>query len=166
MTGGRRKVPPQSRLIAGESVRKDRDYHGANAPLELPPCPLWLPKSAKKHWSTLGPQLVAIGLLSVIDGDVFAIHCDNVTRYADVVEQLDELKNWHTTTPNGFEVQSVLLQIRNKLQDQIIKTAREFGLTPSARSSIRSVDAPQGDLFGDDAASRTADPFEPQHRVS
>lgn len=156
----RHKVPVQARVLAGESVRSDRASHGAAVPLELPPCPAWLPKSAKKHWHTLGPELVRVGLLSAMDGDVFAMHCDNVARYAEVCEKLEQITSWTAVTPNGFEVQSAWLQVRNRLQEMIIKTAREFGLTPSARSSIKQPGPAQGDLFGDPAAAD--DPFAPR----
>lgn len=156
----RYKVPVQARVLAGESVRSDRADHGAAVPLELPPCPSWLPKAAKKHWQTLGPELVRVGLLSALDGDVFAMHCDNVARYAEVCEKLDEINKWVASTPSGFEVQSAGFQIRNRLQEMIIKTAREFGLTPSARSSIKQPSPAQGDLFGNPAAAD--DPFAPR----
>ncbi|MFX7620743.1 P27 family phage terminase small subunit, partial [Acinetobacter baumannii] len=89
---------------------------------------------ARKHWDTLGPKLVQAGLLSVVDGDVFLLHCDNMAAYEEVQEKLQDINSWVATTPNKFEVQSAWLQIRNKLQELIIKTAREFGLTPAARS--------------------------------
>lgn len=160
----RPKTPPQARVLGGEHLRADRADHGAAVPLKLPPCPSWLKSSAKKHWEVLGAQMVAVGLLSALDGDVFALHCDNVTRYADVCAKLDDLDSWIATTPNGFEMQTAYVQIRNKLQEQIIKTAREFGLTPAARSSIRNHSPAQGDLFGQPTES--PDEFTTYERVS
>lgn len=156
----RHKVPVQARVLAGESVRSDRASHGAAVQLGMPPCPEWLPKDAKRRWHVLGPEMVRVGLLSILDGDVFAMHCDNVARYAEICKKLDEIDKWVASTPSGFEVQSAGFQIRNRLQEMIIKTAREFGLTPSARSSIKQPGPAQGDLFGDPAAAD--DPFAPR----
>ena len=153
---GRPPKPLQEKILSGSRVRDDRDSDAqeANAAVELgmPPCPRWVKGEAKKHWDTLGPILVQAGLISVVDGDVFSMHCDNVARYADVVEKLNTIEDWLATTPNGFEVQAGYVQIRNKLQEQVMKTAAEFGLTPKARSSVKINKQQQLDLLGADAA--------------
>lgn len=137
MSAGRPRKPTQQKVLEGGRVRDDRDTHGPEVPLNLPSPPVWLCKSGKKHWETLGTQLVALGLLSAIDGDIFALHCDNVAKYGELQEKLGDLAKWVQNTPNGFEMQSAWMQIRSRLQEQIIKTGREFGLTPSARSGMR-----------------------------
>lgn len=138
---GRPPKSLQEKYLSGSRVREDRDGESkvANASVDLgmPPCPTWIKGAAKKHWDVLGPKLVQAGLLSVVDGDVFGLHCDNMAAYGEAMERLKEVNDWVVTTPNKFEVQSAWLQIRNKLQEQIIKTAREFGLTPAARSSVK-----------------------------
>ena len=149
MPAGRPRKPAQQKILEGAALREDRDAPIINAPLELPACPAWMSKAAKKHWDTLGPQLLAIGLITAVDGDVFAIHCDAVAQHALVQEKMKTLNDWIDTTPNGYQVQSVLAQIRKALQDQIIKTAREFGMTPSGRSGLRVEPQKQPGLFGD-----------------
>ncbi|HHP4690905.1 TPA: P27 family phage terminase small subunit [Acinetobacter baumannii] len=156
---GRPRKSLQEKVLSGGRVREDRDEDAqvANAAVDLgmPPCPVWLNKKARKHWDTLGPKLVQAGLLSVVDGDVFLLHCDNMAAYEAVQEKLQDINSWVATTPNKFEVQSAWLQIRNKLQELIIKTAREFGLTPAARSSVKVNKQQQLDLLG--AAAATED---------
>ena len=161
---GRPPKPLQEKILSGSRVRDDRDSDAqeANAAVELgmPPCPRWVKGEAKKHWDTLGPILVQAGLISVVDGDVFSMHCDNVARYADVVEKLNTIEDWLATTPNGFEVQDGYVQIRNKLQEQVMKTAAEFGLTPKARSSVKINKQQQLDLLGGDASQKDEnDPY-------
>jgi P27 family predicted phage terminase small subunit len=90
-----------------------------------------------------------LGLLSIIDGDIFGSYVETATRYGEVCEKLDSIEACMATTPNGFEVQSVLFQLRNSLQKQMVALGREFGMTPAARSSIK-VNTEQGDLFGSD----------------
>ena len=161
---GRPPKPLQEKILSGSRVRDDRDSDAqeANAAVELgmPPCPRWVKGEAKKHWDTLGPILVQAGLISVVDGDVFSMHCDNVARYAEVVEKLDNIEDWLATTPNGFQVQAGYVQIRNKLQEQVMKTAAEFGLSPKARSSVKVNKQQQLDLLGADAALKDEnDPY-------
>lgn len=153
---GRPPKSLQEKHLSGSRIRSDRDEESkvANAAVDLgmPPCPVWLNKEAKKHWDTIGPVLVQAGLLSVVDGDVFGLHCDNVASYAKAMEKLQALDTWVEKTPNGFQVQSAWLQIRNKLQEQMIKTAREFGLTPASRSGVKVDKQQQLNLLGAEAA--------------
>ncbi|MHA3057755.1 P27 family phage terminase small subunit [Acinetobacter sp. ANC 4641] len=164
MTAGRPPKPLQEKMLSGSRIRTDRDADAqvANAAVDLgmPPCPGWIKGAAKKHWETLGPKLVQAGLLSVVDGDVFGLHCDNMAAYELVSEKLLKVDDWVSKTPNGFEVQAAWLQIRNKLQEMIIKTAREFGLTPAARSSVKVNKQQQLDLLGADAATKPDDEYE------
>lgn len=164
MTAGRPPKPLQEKMLSGSRIRTDRDADAqvANAAVDLgmPPCPGWIRGAAKKHWETLGPKLVQAGLLSVVDGDVFGLHCDNMAAYELVSEKLLKVDDWISKTPNGFEVQAAWLQIRNKLQEMIIKTAREFGLTPAARSSVKVNKQQQLDLLGADAATKHDDEYE------
>jgi len=161
---GRPPKPLQEKILSGSRVRNDRDEEAqvANAAVDLgmPPCPSWVKGAAKKHWDVLGPKLVQAGLLSVVDGDVFGLHCDNIAAYEQVCEKLKEFDDWIAKTPNGFVIQSAWLQIRNKLQELIIKTAREFGLTPAARSNVKINKQQQQDLFGAGQSTETDnDPY-------
>ncbi|MFZ0024362.1 P27 family phage terminase small subunit [Acinetobacter sp.] len=164
MTAGRPAKSLQEKILSGARIREDRDADAqvANAAVDLgmPPCPRWIKGAAKKHWDVLGPKLVQAGLLSVVDGDVFGLHCDNIAAYEQVSEKLEKIDDWISTTPNGFEVQAAWLQVRNKLQELIIKTAREFGLTPAARSSVKVDKAKQLSLLGaDQSTNADNDPY-------
>lgn len=154
MAGGRPTKPLQQKMLEGSRIRTDKgDTHGPAVDLELPPPPIWLSKDAKKHWDQLGAALLSVGLISAIDGDVFALHCSNIAKYGEVEQKLEDLAMWTQTTPNGFKMQSALLQIRNRLQELIVKTAREFGMTPASRSAMKVQKPEQGDLFGDNEFS-------------
>ena len=50
-------------------------------------------------------------------------------------------------------MQSVWLNIRNRLHDDILKLCKEFGMTPSSRSTLKTNTATgvQGSLFDEDA---------------
>ena len=147
----RPRKPTQLKVLQGSRVRGDREAakNAANPKLAIPPCPTWLDAKSRKQWDKIAPQLVALGLLSVIDGDLFGAYAETSARYGDVCSKLEDLNDWVSTTPNGFEVQAALVSIRNTLQKQLISLGREFGLSPAARSSIK-VDVAQGSLFGDD----------------
>lgn len=147
----RPRKPTQLKVLEGGRIRGDRDAlkFQAKPEITLPPCPEWLDAKARKIWHKVGPELVNLGLLSVIDGDIFASYTETAARYGEVCERLDTLEKCMAVTPNGFGVQSVLFQLRNTLQKQMVALGREFGMTPAARSSIK-VNTDQDDLFANE----------------
>lgn len=147
----RPRKPTQLKVLQGSRVRSDREAasNAAQPQIAVPPCPDWLDAKSRQQWDKIAPQLVALGLLSVIDGDLFGAYAETSARYGDVCSKLENINSWIGTTPNGFEVQTALVSIRNTLQKQLISLGREFGLSPAARSSIK-VDVSQPGLFGDD----------------
>lgn len=145
---GRKAAPAQSNVIKG-TFRSDRQTHGPQVEIAPPPCPKWLPTKAKKHWATLAAELTKVGLISLIDGDVFALHCDSMAKFQEVTEKLKNLDDMLEKTPNEYIVQSALFTIRSKLHEQIVKTAREFGLTPAGRSALKVSGQQQLPLGGD-----------------
>jgi len=135
---GRRAKPAQSKVIQG-NFRKDRDNHGAKVEIKAPPCPTWLPKQAKKYWKDIAPQLVDAGLIGVVDSAAFTAHCDSVGKFEEVTRKLKTIEDTIDKTPQGYQVQSALFTIRNKLWDQVLKSSSEFGLSPAARSKVKNV---------------------------
>ena len=142
---GRRPEPAQLKVLQG-NFRKDRHSHGAGEqrPVGLPECPKWLPRSAKKYWNELGPQLEKAGLISVMDQAAFAAHCDSYGKFEEITKKLKRVEDMIDETPQGYAVQHVFFQIRNKLWDQVMKSASEFGLSPAGASKVKA--PPQGQL--------------------
>lgn len=149
MARGRHSTPTQLKVIQG-NFRKDRHAHGPRVEIGAPKCPHWLPRSAKRYWAEIAPELEKVGLISVIDSAVFVAHCDSMGRYEDVTRKLKELDALIDKTPQGYQVQSALFTVRNKLWDQVLRSAQEFGLTPAARSKIKDAGQQQLPLGGED----------------
>jgi P27 family predicted phage terminase small subunit len=147
MARGRRAAPAQSKVIQGV-FRADRHTHGQKVEIRLPTCPKWLGKAAKEHWTTLGPILERAGLISIADADSFAGYCDSMAKFSEITERLQTIDDLMMPTPQGFMVQSVLFTIRNKLLEQVMKGGDKFGLSPAARSGIKSQPQQQLPLDG------------------
>lgn len=144
---GRRPEPTQAKILRG-NFRADRDGHGPAVEIKAPACPPWLPKQARKYWREIAPQLEQCGLLGAVDTAAFSAHCDAVGRFEEVTRQLKSLDSMLDSTPQGYLVQSVLFQIRNKLWDQVMRSSQEFGLSPAGRSKVRGVAQQQLPLGG------------------
>lgn len=143
---GRRPEPAQAKILKG-TFRKDRHQHGARVDQRAPKCPVWLPKHAKRYWREIVPHLEQAGLIALVDSAAFSAHCDSVGRFEEVTRKLQTLDDTVDKTPQGYEVQSALFTIRNKLWDQVMRSAQEFGLTPAGRSKVKD-SGQQGLPFG------------------
>ncbi|WP_127493090.1 P27 family phage terminase small subunit [Acinetobacter calcoaceticus] len=104
---------------------------------KAPPKPAGLSKIANQVWDELGPELVKVGLLTVVDGAAFTLLCRNIADYESVLEKLKTVDDFVDLTPNKYKVQSVWFTIRNRLHDDILRLSKEFGLTPAARSGMK-----------------------------
>jgi len=148
MSRGRPATPAQSKVIAG-NFRKDRHSHGPKVPLGAPKCPVWLPKAAKKHWKEIAELLEQHGLVSMLDGGPLAAYCDSLGKFEEVTRRLASIEETLDETPQGYQVQSALFTVRNKLWEQVLKGAQEFGMTPAARSKVKDSGQQQLPLASD-----------------
>ncbi len=137
---GPKPLPANVHLLRGNAskltTRQLRD--GVAAPVEIPTCPRHLKGAALKEWRRVSVELKKLGLISQIDRAALAIYCTAWGRYVDAEEMLLKLgeNGLVETTPNGFKVQGVWLNIANKAMEQCKAYLAEFGMSPSARSRV------------------------------
>jgi len=88
-----------------------------------------------EHWLTLCPELEAIGLLTSIDTQAFAVYCES---YAELIEAEAELvKGGRTqTTKDGFMRKSPWLAIRDEAHKRMMQIGGQFGFSPASRTRI------------------------------
>lgn len=127
---------------------------------EMPKQPRNFPKMPKAVWEELAPQLLAAGLLTNVDGQAFSLLCRDIADLETVDSKLNTIDSWIDVTPNGFKVQSVWLNIRNRLHDDIVRLCKEFGMTPASRSTLKTntAESRQGVLF-DELPNQPANPY-------
>ncbi|MCF3128463.1 P27 family phage terminase small subunit [Acinetobacter soli] len=135
---------------------------------KIPPKPAGLTKVANAVWDELGPKLVEVGLLSEVDGAAFTLLCRNISDYEAVLAKLQTVDDYVDTTPNKFKVQSVWFTLRNRLHDDILRLAKEFGLTPASRSGMRGAQTDKtqqlGLGFGVSEPEKTSNKFSVRRR--
>lgn len=137
----------QAKILKG-TFRPDRHGKPLAIPASAPNPPAWLPKGAKRYWREIAPQLEKVGLIGLVDSAAFAAHCDSVGKFEEVSRKLKTLEDLTDHTPQGYMVQSALFTIRNKLWDQVMTSAKQFGVTPTARGSRPSSDIKPDDEWG------------------
>ena len=117
---GRRPIAPEVKACAGE-----------------PPMPATLSDGAKDIWRTLAPELVNMGVLSIVDGGLFACYCTALADFNAANEVLAR-EGYLVESPNGYQVQHPMLSIRKNAAREIARIAPEFGLSPSSRTRVHA----------------------------
>lgn len=147
-----RRAKPAALKVAEGTYRADRDGNvDLPKPGRPPNPPTWLGREGKAEWRRLAKDLHTAGLLTDADRAVFTLYC---AAWGDWVEasQLIRKDGFVTYTEKGNAIQHPAVSIANKAWQRAIKAGRDFGLTPSARSTMR-IQRPEGESPEDQAAN-------------
>ena len=143
---GPAKKPTQLKLIQGNpGRRKLNDDVKLETGNEVPKPLTHLDKTAKKEWKRLAPVVFKAGLLT--DGDLaaFGAYCSAFSSWYHAEKNLQSTLSENGghltfTTDKGYQQQIPEVGIANQARLNMVKIAREFGLTPSARAGIPAVE--------------------------
>ena len=129
---GPKPLPTKILKVRGSRhLERRRDYKRPKS--EIPAMPDSLSTDAKKIWNRVVLVLAQNGLLTQLDGDVLGAYCETVAEYW---QALKFCKNPLLKTKAGNIIQNPAIGIKNKARDAMVKIAAQFGMTPSARSSL------------------------------
>jgi len=156
---GRPAKPAVVHLIKGNPSKKDaaallREVAQPVIPVEAPPMPDWLDEDAVTEWNRVVPDLIKLGLISVLDRQALAQYCEAVSDYRRWTLLIQE-KNASLSSPGGGDVQtyrtgardlSVWRRLRNDAERRADAAGAKFGFSPMARRALKA-QAPQGELF-------------------
>ena len=146
---GRKPKSDKLKVIQG-SYRKDRKRNSVEVDSGIPECPQWIKGEGRQYWKEIAPILHKNGLLADIDQSIFSLHCDSYGLYIQASKRIKNLETMIDSTPQGHKMQSAIMQIRNKLWEQVMKSGKEFGLSVQSRAGItlESTKENQGNPFG------------------
>jgi len=127
-------APTQLKLLKG--TQPSRVNTREPRPLGGPPVqPPWLSEHAAEEWAHVAPHLEAMGTLTDADTTALAVYCESVARWRRLCDLA--VKSPPVTTKDGaIRKNPIYSQVRDAA-NEVRVMAREFGLTPSARSGIR-----------------------------
>lgn len=144
---GPAKTPTKLRVLAGET-RPSQINHQEPKPRQAPPVmPEGMGDAAQKVWTRVLADYDGAGVITAIDADAFRIFCEAVARYEHAVRLLDESGPLIRGARRGELVKNPLHQIVRDNADLARSLAREFGLTPSSRTGIRTNEPASEDPF-------------------
>lgn len=135
---GKRGVAPAPtglRLVKGE--RKSRINTDEPQPREgLPLCPLEASDEVRAVWDYTLDQLDYMKIVTPADRDALYVYCEAVVMHRIATHML-RYEGLVATGGNGSVMKHPAHQIQRDAATLIRAFAQEFGLTPSARSTIK-----------------------------
>jgi phage terminase small subunit len=95
------------------------------------PCPSWLKGRAVEHWQPLCEMLFGLGLMSAPYSVGLALLVDAL---ADWIEYTESLLSAIDLEEKGYYATR-----KEKAWERVLKACREFGITPSAATGVKSL---------------------------
>ena len=149
-------VPTNVRAINGNPGKRALRAPGEPDPdylVDLTPPPFLTSAKALEVWDYMAPKLVKARLLCEVDIVTFAHYCEAVAEFWQTQQQVSNLLVGGDAEAlmvavggNGGRNYHPAITLRNRAADRVDKGAMHFGLSPMARTKIRT--NAQEDLFG------------------
>lgn len=139
-----------------------------NPEVEIPSAPRWIWPEAKKEWRRLGAELERYGLISRLDRAALVLYCQAWARMAWAETMLSRAMELAETrridaeakgeewkggdgimvpSPNGSLIYSHHWVVQRRAAQEVHWYLKSFGLSPAARSHVRTSNNRQGNLF-------------------
>lgn len=142
MKPGRKPKPTALKIISGNAGKRKLPNDEPVFKHAKPKPPPFLNAEALQEWHEKIDILFAAGVLTEIDGTLFAAYCDSYATWAQAKYELEKLREeeninglLHETRDGNF-IQQPLLGIANKAKADMVRYATEFGMGASARARI------------------------------
>lgn len=116
----------------------------------LPPCPSHLKGDAREAWERFAKQLTECGVVTMADATALEMLCSSIGLYLDAQAKVQEfgpvwLEKGESKIPKF--AYSPHWSVMNREWKKIVSLLREFGMTPSSRSSVKATPPKKDDPF-------------------
>lgn len=130
--------PTNLKLLQGNPGKRqiNKNEPKPTVEVELPKPPAFLSRFAKAEWKRIVPELKKLGLLTVVDYMALAAYCQNYHRWVEAEKAIRVRGKFTYETDKGNLVQIPEVGIANQAMKLMKDFAKEFGLTPSSRTSL------------------------------
>jgi P27 family predicted phage terminase small subunit len=128
---GRKPTPRALKLLRGNPSKRPL------SPREPQPCPdssaraSWLSGFAAEEWDRIAPELVRLGLLTVVDRGLLEAYCASYGRWRDLEARIARMSL-------DAAQKAGLLGQAQKERMLLQRLGVEFGFTPSSRSRVKT----------------------------
>jgi P27 family predicted phage terminase small subunit len=133
------------KLLRGNPGKRALNPHEPEPQRTLPERPDWFDDDARATWDRIVPQLAAMGVLTMIDGESLVRYCRMSSRWKQAELFIAQHGETFITKDENGKVKYVgqlpQVNIASNLAAQLLRIEQEFGMTPSSRS--RLITSPQ-----------------------
>ena len=142
MARGRKKTPTRVKELQGtvEKSRLVENEMTAELCTTMPPAPEWLSEVAKQEWNKVTLELFNKQMLHQIDLRLIEAYCNAIALHIETEQMLRDkgrIQIFKNADGSLKHMQAVPYQkIANDALDRALKLATQFGMTPTARTSI------------------------------
>jgi P27 family predicted phage terminase small subunit len=145
---GPKPTPTALRILCGNPGRRPLNAREPKAaPATLTP-PAWLKGVAVAEWQRIAPILHHLGILTEVDDIALAAYCQTYARWRDSDAKIDEFGPV-IKGKGGFPMISPFFTVSLRSLAQMRAFLIEFGMTPSARSRVRTPTEDPDDPFAE-----------------
>jgi P27 family predicted phage terminase small subunit len=135
MKPGPKPIPTSLKKLNGNPGKRPFNEHEPQPAVLAPEPPDFLTESALEEWNRLIPELLDLGLVSVLSRATIAAYCQSYGRWKEAEAHLAE-ESYVLIGEKGGSYQNPWLAIANKAIEQMQKISAEFGMTPSSQSRV------------------------------
>ena len=132
---GPARAPTAILKLRGSAKARHRTNE-PDAPIDDGGPPEWLGAGAKRQWRLVAPQLRALGVLGKCDRSALARYCEAWASWRDATALLAR-EGLTCASAHGGIAPHPAVGIVAQLNATLLRFEAQFGLTPSARSSLR-----------------------------
>lgn len=99
--------------------------------------PSWLSDKAASHWPGICSMLAGLGLMAEVYSPALALMVDALADYI-AHSEVAKVEPAVLTSPAGVAYINPIYTLKERAWDRVLKIVREFGMTPSAISGVKS----------------------------
>jgi P27 family predicted phage terminase small subunit len=139
---GPARKPTALRVLHGTHPERINRTEPRPAPLPVTE-PAWLSAGAAEKWRELAPHLVSMGVLTAVDVDLLAAYCECYARWRVLAELAANsppvyVRQTHDRGGGSATARNPVWQQVRDAEAALRVMAREFGFTPSARTTLHA----------------------------
>ena len=134
---GPKPKPTALRILEGNPGRRPLNTNEPQPPGGMPDPPEHIQGRALDMWHTLAPQLAACGMVTAVDAHALELLVDCYAKYCEMTAEASRTGPvlMDPDNPLKFKISPYWSQAQ-VLAQRLYVLLREFGMTPSARSTM------------------------------
>ena len=138
---GPKPQPTALKILNGNPGKRPLPENEPTPKVALPRCPKRMSADGRRLWNAIGKRLENCGILTDVDAQAFELLIDAYVEYCEASAKVSQsgpvwLEKGDSKIPK-FAYSPYWVQM-NRAGKRLHAMLREFGMTPSARSAVKS----------------------------